>query len=132
MPPAPRIRPPARPYKSKSTSFSPAEYFKIETVQGERDNEANGARLTHTRQSRVGQADECFGDRVMSKGEHKFVFTICSSHSGSGTGFILGVAAVSDGSIYARKKYGVRVSDGRCITYPDGGGALQRGRQQKV
>lgn len=74
-------------------------------------------RLIHTRQSRVGQADEAFGTRVMSKGEHRFVFTIDVAQSPSGSGLLLGFADGDDNG-YSRFKYGIRVSDGRCVQYP--------------
>jgi hypothetical protein len=95
-----------------SSSFEKDEYFRVEEAP-------TGVRLTHTRQSRVGQADEAFGDRIMRHGEHKFVFTIDCAHSSTGTGVYLGAASASaDG--HARRRFGVRVSDGRFVMYPAG------------
>lgn len=110
---------PPRPFKAKQSSFEAAEFFRVESIPPAREGDAPGARLTHKRQSRVGQSDEAFGDRVMSKGEHRFIFTILSAHSPSGNGLCLGVAAAEHvGHASTRHKYGIRVSDGRCVSYP--------------
>lgn len=113
-----RSRPSPRAFKAKPTSFDKDDSFRLEVVPPERDFGAAGARLTHKVQCRVGQANEVYGDRVMSKGEHRFVVTIEETHSPAGTGLIFGVASANASESYGRRKYGVRVSDGRFIQLP--------------
>ena len=106
-----------RALRANVSGWEESAYFKMETVPSGRDRDPPGARIVHTRQSRVGQADEAFGDRVMSRGEHRFVFTIACAHSSTGSGLVLGVAAAA-GSEHVRQKIGIRPSDGRLVRVP--------------
>ena len=99
------------------------------------------SKLVHQRQTRVrDQPDDAFGNFVMTRGEHKFVYEIeCDLHKdtkgndrlpgsgfrpksalpsraavGSGSGIRVGVAS-KDGS----KRWGIRPSDGRAVSQGD-------------
>ena len=124
-------RPSPRALKYKPSNFVPDEFFKVEELPPHRDIEEPMSRIVHKRQSRVGQADEAYGDRVMSKGEHRFVFTIHNTHHDAGTGILLGVAAADRGDGYARRKWGVRVSDGRLVSFPTPDASSPDGRDSK-
>ena len=70
--------------------------------------------MQHTRTSNTREAsDDAFGDKLMTKGCHRFVLSFELNHSSSGFGIILGVAT-PDG----RQKVGVRVWDGRAVMFP--------------
>ena len=117
MPRSAQRYPPPKLFKLVSSSFNKEpDFWRIEERPGV-DGDAPSTRLFHTRQSRVGQPDEAFGTRLMSKGEHRFVITLDELTSPSGSGLLLGVADGADNG-YSRFKYGIRVSDGRCVQYP--------------
>ena len=106
-----------RNFKAKPCSFNKDEFFRVESVPAANPSSETGAKVTHLRQSRVNQSDEIYGDKVMSKGEHRFVFSISNMASPTGGGLCLGVAEAVDNR-YSRRKIGVRVSDGRCVVLP--------------
>jgi hypothetical protein len=94
------------------TDTSKDARFREERVPDPRAGFKPMSRLTHQMQSRVHQPDDCLCDVQMTKGEHRFVFDVCTSSS-SGGGIRMGVAS-ADG--YYR--WGVRASDGRSIRLP--------------
>ena len=100
--------------RSSKWAVSSPELFKIESTPDPREGHHATSRLLHMRQSRVNQPDDALGDRVMSKGEHRFVFDIDSARS-SGSLVRVGVAS-TDG----RDRWGIRLTDGRSISIRPG------------
>ena len=106
-----------RPFKSRPSAWDrtiSSQFFRIEEVKPARSSEQPYCRMQHTRTSNTREAsDNAFGDKLMTKGVHRFVLSFELAHSSSGFGIILGVAT-PDG----RQKVGVRVWDGRAVMMP--------------
>ena len=129
-----------RPFQRRASSFAPDRAkpgaFKVESQADVRDGFYPKSRAEHLRQSRVNEADDILGDKVMTKGEHRFIFEIDSSTSSSCSNIRVGVASIDGHSaqrtlpvaarlhihprcvrvLLAAERWGIRPIDGRSVS----------------
>ena len=96
-------------WKQRTSKWTACDNAKIDVIADVRDGYRARSRVVHTKQSRVHQPDDVFGERVMGKGEHRFLFEVEPARS-SGSGVRVGVASV-DG----RQRWGIRLTDGKSV-----------------
>ena len=122
----PGLSPHAWTHRSSQWKAQPSA-FKTESIADPRGGYCAQSKIRHTRQSRVNRPDEAFGELVMSKGEHRFVFDIEPSTS-SGSCVRVGVAS-TDGHY----RWGIRPIDGRAVcVLPGLPSAEDRERQSRA